>query len=73
MGGVSMKDRKTSEELRKLIGIEHITTIIRSGRMRRYGHVMRGNDEDWAKKCMEFRVEGRRPVVKTKKDIVREC
>ena len=38
--GVSMKDR-TSEELRKLIGVEHITTVIRSGRQRWYGHVMR--------------------------------
>ena len=23
---------------------------------------MRKRDEDWAKKCMEFRIEGRRPV-----------
>ena len=27
-----------------------------------YGHVMRKGDEDWVKKCMEFRVEGRRAV-----------
>ena len=38
---VSMKDRKMSEELRKLIGVEPITTVIRSGRLRWYGHVMR--------------------------------
>ena len=25
-------------------------------------HVMRKYNEDWVKKCMEFRVEGRRPV-----------
>ena len=31
MCGVSMKDRKTSEELRKLIGVETSTTVIRSG------------------------------------------
>ena len=31
---VSMNDRRTSEELRKLIGIEPITTAIRSGRLR---------------------------------------
>ena len=31
---VSMKDRRTSEELRKLLGLEPITTAIRSGRLR---------------------------------------
>ena len=57
-----MKDRRTSVELRRLVGVEPITTIISSGRLRRYGHVMRKNYEDWVKKCMEFRVEGSRPV-----------
>ena len=37
----SMKNRKTSEELRKLVGVESITTVIRSGMLRWYGHVMR--------------------------------
>ena len=31
------------------------------------------SDEDWVKKCMAYRVEDRRPVGKTKKDMVREC
>ena len=31
---VSMKARRTSEELRKLVGLEPITTAIRSGRLR---------------------------------------
>ena len=62
MCGVSMKDRWTSVELRKLFGVQPITTFIRSGRLRWYGLVMRKRDEDWVKKCMEFRVEGRRPV-----------
>ena len=54
--------QRTSEELRKLDGVEPITTVIRSGRLRWYGHVMRKWDEDWVKKCMEYRVKGRRPV-----------
>ena len=41
MCGVSIKDRRTNEELINLVGVESITTIIRSGRLRRYGHVMR--------------------------------
>ena len=33
MCDVSMKDRRTSEELIKLVGVEPITTVIRSGRL----------------------------------------
>ena len=39
-----------------------MTTFIRSGRLRWYGHVMRKCDEDWVKKCMDYRSEGGRPV-----------
>ena len=34
MCGVSMKDKKTSEQIKKLDGVEPITTVIRSGRLR---------------------------------------
>ena len=54
--------QKDNEELRRLVGVNPIISVIRSGRLRWYGHVMRKGDEDWVKKCMEFRVEGRRPV-----------
>ena len=64
MCGVSMKDRRTSEELREFAGVGPITTVITSGRLRWDGHVMRKSDENWVKKCMEYRVEGRRPVVR---------
>ena len=40
--------------MRRLVGVEPITTVIRSGRLRWYGHVMRKGDEDWVKKCMEL-------------------
>ena len=59
MCGVSLKDRRTSEELIKLVGVQPITSVIRRGRLRWYGHAMRKSDEDWVKKCMEYRVEGR--------------
>ena len=59
---IYMKDRRTSEELRRLVGVQPITTVISSGRRRWYGHVMSKRDEEWVKKCMEFRVEGRTPV-----------
>ena len=67
MCGISLKDRKTNEELKRLVGVEPITTLIRSGRLRWHGHVMRKGDEDWVKKCMEYGVEGRRPVGRLRK------
>ena len=33
MGGISMKDRRTNEELRKLVEVEPITTVIRGGKV----------------------------------------
>ena len=58
---------KINEELRRLVGVEPITTFIRSCRLRWYGHVMRKGDEDWVKKCMEYRVEGGRLVGRPRK------
>ena len=67
MCGISLKDRRTNEELRRLVEVEPITTFIRSGRLRWYGHVMRKDDEDWVKKCMEYRVQDRIPVGRPRK------
>ena len=41
MCGISLKDRRTNKELRRLGVVEPITTFIRGGRLRWYGHVMR--------------------------------
>ena len=41
MCGISLKDRRTNEELRRMVGVEPITTFMRGGRLRWYGHVMR--------------------------------
>ena len=51
-----MKDRRTSEELRMLVGVEPITTVLRSGRLRWYGHVMMiGCRDVWS---LELKAEG---------------
>ena len=67
MCGISLKVRRTNKELRRPDGVEPITTFIRSGRLRCYGHVMRKVDEDWVKKCMEYSVEGRGLVGRPRK------
>ena len=38
---ISLKDRRTNEEVRRLVGVEPMATVIRSGRMKWSGHVMR--------------------------------
>jgi len=35
--------------------------ILQQNRLRWYGYVLRKEDTDWVKKCMQYRVEGTRP------------
>ena len=53
-----MEDRRTNEELNMLVGIEPITSVIRSGRLRWYGHVMRTTvgEDVWS---LELKAEDR--------------
>ena len=44
--GVSIKDRKTRKELRKLVRVTPIRTVSRSGMLRWYVHVMRTECRD---------------------------
>jgi len=38
-----------------------IALVLQQNRLRWYGHVLRKEDDDWVKKCMEYEVEGPRP------------
>jgi len=40
---------------------------LQQNRLRWYGHVLRKDDDDWVKKCMEHEVEGSRPRGRPKK------
>ena len=62
MLGVSLQEEIPSTELRARIGVEDITTVVRRGRLRWYGHVERKSEEDWVKKVMKMEVEGVRPA-----------
>jgi len=61
MCGTKLKDRFASRELRERLGIDDIALVLQQNRMRWYGHVLRKEDNDWVKKCMEYEVEGPRP------------
>ena len=39
MCGVATKDRRTGEELRKLVKVEHIVMVIKSSMMQNYRHI----------------------------------
>ena len=71
MCGVKLQDRVPSKELRGRLGLHDIISVLISvlqqNRLRWYGHVLRKEDNDWVKKCMEYKVEGARPRGRPKK------
>jgi len=54
---VKVKDRVPSKQSRERLGIDDIILILQQNRLRWYGHVLRKEDNDWVKKCMEYEVE----------------
>jgi len=56
-----LKDRLPSKELRERLGVDDIALVFQQNRLRWYGHVLRKENDDWVKKCMEYEVEGPRP------------
>src|SRR5260221_512039 len=58
MCGVTLKDRKSNEELLGRLGIECVFDVVRRGRLRWFGHVERKNKDDWVAACRDMVVEG---------------
>ena len=58
MCGVTLRDRKSSEELRQRLGVESIRECIRKGRLRWFGHIERREDSSWIKRCRDLVVDG---------------
>jgi len=56
-----VKFKLPSKELRERLGIDDIAVVLQQNRLHLYGHVLRKDDDDWVKKCMEYEVEGPRP------------
>ena len=44
-----------------LLGIDDVALVLQQNRLLWYGHVLRKDDDDWVKKCMEYEVDGPRP------------
>ena len=60
MCGVSLKDRKRSEDLCNLLGINCVADVARRGRLRWFGHLERKSVDDWVSACRGLVVEGTR-------------
>jgi len=74
MCGIKTKDTFPSKKLRERLGIDDIALVLQQKRLRWYGRVLQ-KDDDWAKKCMEYEVEGPRPRGRPKRtwrEVVRE-
>ena len=67
MCGAKLQDRVPSKELRERLGLGNFTSVLQENKLRWYGHVLRKEDNDWVKKCMEYEVEGARPSGRSKK------
>jgi len=52
MCGVKLNERKKSEELRELSGLEPVRMMINKSRLKWFGHVERKDDNDWVKRCV---------------------
>ena len=58
MCDVKVKDKVPSKELRERLGIDDIILVLQQKRLWCYQRVLRKEDTDWVKKCMEYDVEG---------------
>jgi len=67
MCGVKLQHRIPSRGLRERPGLDYIISVLQQNRLRWYGYVLRKEDSDWVKKCVEYEVEGARPKGRLKK------
>jgi len=58
MCDVKVKARVPSKELRERLGIDDIILELQQNRSQWYAHVLRIENYDWVKICMEYEVEG---------------
>ena len=75
MCGVSLKDRRRSEDLCNLLGINCVADVVRRGRLRWFGHLERKSVDDWVSACRGLVVErarGRGRSRKTWEQCVRD-
>ena len=58
--GVTRKDKIRNEHIRSTVKVERLGMKTREGRLRRYGHVMRRDQEYVGRKMVEMELPGKR-------------
>ncbi|XP_039297111.1 uncharacterized protein LOC120354275 [Nilaparvata lugens] len=58
-GGVTLKDKIRNEHVRGSFKVVPIAGKLKESRLRWYGHVMRGSDNDVVKKCLSMATQTR--------------
>src|SRR3989442_14485221 len=80
MSGLTLKDKRSSEELRCGLGIVGVDRVVMRGRLRWFGHVERKEAGDWVSKCRNLEVVGgvrkgrpRKTWMECVKEDMKEC
>jgi len=60
MCGIKVK-KQISNQLRERLGTDDIISVLQQNRLQWHGHVLQREDNDQARKCMEYEVQGSRP------------
>ena len=56
--GVSLRDRKCSEDSYSLLTIPSVANEVRHGRLRWFGHLEHMSEDDWVLACRNMEVVG---------------
>jgi len=58
--GLTLRDRKRNDDIRRILGVVCITDKVREARLRWYGHVQRREEDSCVKRILEPNVGGQR-------------
>ena len=58
MRSIVERERKTNDDLRKMMGIEPVMDVVKRNRLRWLGHVLRKDESDWVRGVLEMSVVG---------------
>jgi len=56
MCNIKLKDRVPTKGLREKLGLDDIISVLQQNMWQWYGHMLQKEDNDWVKKCMEYKV-----------------
>ena len=73
MCGDKLNERKKSEELGELLGLEPVSLMIKKSRLRWFGHVEQKDNNDWVKHRITWEFEGIRQRGRPKKTLMGLC